>query len=180
MVAAAVIGSAVVGVAGSAISAKNNKKAINKSTDASLTAQRESLAAQQKAFDQILPLQQGALNNAVGYQTGAYNSAGQALTSAYNNSTGALNPYMQTGYNANNALNAIVGLPNTGGYQPQQATFTPMAAPAMAPVTSALKTTPTPVSATASLQAYMASPAYQALSAQDRGAARVAFLKGGV
>ena len=142
MPAAAVIGAAAIGAGGSILASSNNKKAIAQSTDSSLQAQREALAAQQRAFDTILPLQQNALNQSISYQRdalgnitqlqgNAYNNSGQALTQAYNNATGALNPYMQTGYAANNGLNALLGLPQQQAYTPQQATFKPIAIPQM-------------------------------------------------
>lgn len=142
MPAAAVIGAAAIGAGGSIIASSNNKKAIAQSTDSSLQAQREALAAQQRAFDTILPLQQNALNQSISYQRDAlgnitqlqgngYNNSGQALTQAYNNATGALNPYMQTGYAANNGLNALLGLPQQQAYTPQQATFKPISIPQM-------------------------------------------------
>lgn len=176
---------AVAGVAGSVISSSNNRKAINKSTDASLQANRDALAAQERAFNQILPLQQSALNATVANNGAAYNAGGQAMTDAYNNSTSALTPWMKTGYNANDALNDITGLPRTGGYTPPRATFTPMAVTSPVPVAPALaapvKTTPTPVfnpTSYANINDLMTDPAYRALTTAGRRDARLDFLGG--
>lgn len=131
----AIVGATAVGVGSSAIASSNNKKAIEKSTDSSLQANRESLAAQQKMFDQSLAAQQEALNRNLQLNTDTYNSSAGLQTDIYNQNVARLNPYVQTGYSAMNSLNAMLGLPKQAGYDPQAITFTPIAAPA--PVASA-------------------------------------------
>ena len=115
---AAIIGAAAIGAGGSAIAASQNKSAIKSSTDASLQANRESIAAQERANQQALAFQQNALDQAIGFQTGQYNSSGQLQTDIYNRNSANFNPYLATGEAANSRINAMLGL-DTSGYTPQ-------------------------------------------------------------
>lgn len=148
MPAAAVAGAAVVGAGASVISANKNAKAIGKSTDAQLAAQRESIEAQLQANRESLAVQTAAYNQSNALQSQAYNSSGQLQSSIYNNNTGMLNPYMQTGYAASDQINALLGLPEQGGYTPKAVSFSPIKATAItAPSTVTGATNPaTPAS----------------------------------
>lgn len=136
---AAIIGAGVLGAGASALGASKNASAINKSTDSSLQAQREALAAQtaahdktlaaqQNALSQSLALQTNALNQNSGMQAGQYNSSGQLQTDAANRAYGTLNPFAQTGYASMNAINSLLGLPEQQAYQGAPLKFTPVQA----------------------------------------------------
>ncbi len=119
MPVAAVVG-AVAGIGGSIISSNNNKKAIEKSTDASLLANRESIAAQKEALEKQLAFQQNALNQGMQLSRDQYNSSGKLQTDIYNQNVGRLDPWTQTGYAATNQLNALIGLPQQQALRPLQ------------------------------------------------------------
>lgn len=136
----AVVGAAVVGGGASILAADKNSKAIQQSTDTSLQANREAIAAQERAFQQQLAFQSDALNQNLAMQADTYNSSGQTQASIYNNNVGTLNPFVQTGYSAMNSINSLIGLPKQQGYTPQQVAFTPVEArqvttPALSPPT---------------------------------------------
>lgn len=122
---------AVVGAGASLLGASKNSKAISKSTDAQLAAQRESIEAQLQANRESLAVQTAAYNQSNALQSQAYNSSGQLQSSIYNNNTGMLNPYMQTGYAASDQINALLGLPEQGGYTPKAVSFSPIKATAI-------------------------------------------------
>lgn len=115
---AALIGSAVIGAGSSIIGSSNNSKAISKSTDANLQAQREAIAAQERMAAQNMAL-----------QSNIYNTSGKLQTDIYNQNVSTLNPFTQTGYSAMNARNALLGLPEQQAYTPQQIAFTPIQNP---------------------------------------------------
>jgi hypothetical protein len=124
----AVVGAAVVGGGASVIAANKNSSAIEKSTDTSLQANREAIAAQERAFQQQLAFQSDALNQNLAMQADTYNSSGQTQAAIYNNNVGTLNPFVQTGYSAMNSINSLIGLPKQKAYNPKEVAFTPVEA----------------------------------------------------
>jgi hypothetical protein len=135
----AVVGAAVVGGGASVIAANKNSSAIEKSTDTSLQANREAIAAQERAFQQQLAYNQSALNQGLQFQTDAlnqnlsmqadsFNSTGKTQTAIYNNNVGTLNPFVQTGYAAMNQINPLLGLPEQKAYTPKNVAFDPVTA----------------------------------------------------
>ena len=135
---AAVAGGALA-AGGSIIAANKNSKAIDKSTDASLQANRESIAAQQAALDQQLAFQTSALNQSNSFNTQAYNNSGKLQTDVLNQNYGILNPYAQTGYAAMNGINGILGLPEQQAYTPKNIKFTPISVdPITAPTSGSM------------------------------------------
>jgi hypothetical protein len=137
MPAGAIIG-AVAGIGGSLISSSSNSKAIDKSSQASLQANRESIAAQKEALDKQLAFQQNALTQGLTLSRDQYNSSGKLQTDFYNQNVGRLDPWTQTGYAATNQLNALIGLPQQQGFTSTPVQFTPLTAP------TPPATTPTP------------------------------------
>lgn len=128
----AIIGGAAITAGGSAIAAGNNSKAIQKSTDSSLQANRETLAAQQKQFDQSMAWQQQAFGQQQGLQRDTYNSGGQLQTDIYNQNVSVLQPWATRGSAAGNQINSMLGLETAANYTPSQIRFTPVAAPVAA------------------------------------------------
>lgn len=126
----AIIGGAALTAGGSVIASSNNSKAIQKSTDSSLQANRETLAAQQKQFDQSMAWQQQAFGQQQGLQRDTYNSGGQLQTDIYNQNVSVLQPWATRGNAAGNQINSMLGLETAANYTPAQITFTPVAAPA--------------------------------------------------
>jgi len=130
---AAIIGGSLIAGGATVAAANSNKKAIGQTTDASLQANRESIAAQERMNAQNLALQQSALDQTLGYQQGAFNSSGQLQTDIYNRNSAAYNPYLATGVAANSQINALLGL-DTSGYQPAAPIqFQPVGNPASDP-----------------------------------------------
>jgi hypothetical protein len=135
---------------GTVVAAKNNKKAIDKSTDAQLQANREAIAAQERAFNQGLQFQQNALDQSIGLNRDIYNSSGQLQTSIYNQNVARLDPYSLRGNAAGNQINAMLGL-DTAEYSPARPVqFTPLPPPTTnTGATPAPAGTPTPTPAPA-------------------------------
>lgn len=153
--AIAVGGAALIGGAATVAAASSNAHAIQQSTDSSLQANRESLAAQAAALDKQLAFQTDALNTNTALQTGEYNSQGKLLTDIHNQNINVLNPFAQTGYSAMNQINALVGLPEQQGYTPKPITFTPVTAPTVAaPTASAPGAAPLATGGNALIPAY--------------------------
>lgn len=194
-------GAAVVGAGASIIGANQNKKAIDRSTDASVQSNREAIAAQeriakqqieaqQKALEQGLAFQTNALNQNTSLQTGLYNSSGQMQADLYNQRTGILQPWAAGGGAAFNQINAMLGLPGQKFTAPSQIAFSPVAAPVLtaptppvtapvtgtptAPGTPAAPGTPTPTPQPVRLVDIVNTPEYRAMSPNEKRAARIA------
>jgi hypothetical protein len=135
-------GAALAGAAGSVISSNNNKKAIEKSTDASLQANRESIASQEKLAAESRKLLTDQFNQSMGYNRDAYNTSGQLQTDVRNQNVAILNPWAQGGFSAFNQANALLGLPEQQAYSPQAIQFKPLTAPPP-PAATPQPTTPT-------------------------------------
>ena len=125
---AATIGVGVLGAGSTLIASSNNANAINNSTQASVAAQQQAIAAQSAAVDKQIAAQTAALNASLGQQAATYNSGGQMQTAVRNQNVGILNPFAQTGYSAMNTINDLIGLPEQKGYTPKPIAFTPITA----------------------------------------------------
>lgn len=139
----AIVGAGLLGAGASVVAGNKNANAIEKTSDTSLQANREAIAAQERAFQQSLAFQEesrdlglayqtDALNASNALQTNAFNANGAQRTQQYNNVLGATNPFLQTGYASMNAINAMLGLPQQKAFTPQMATHTPVTAPVVA------------------------------------------------
>jgi len=154
-VAIAVGAAGLLGAGASIVAGSQNAKAINKSTDANLEAQREAIAAQTATVDKQIAASTDALNKQLGYSTDTFNSSGQLQTDVRNQNINILNPLAQTGYSAMNKINSLVGLPQQAAYTPTPITFTPVTAPTTTPTP-----TPTPAPGSAPLTSNVLIPAY--------------------
>lgn len=145
---AALIGSAVIGAGASAITGSKNAKAIEKSSDAGIQAQREMLAAQQKAFDQSLAFNTDIFNANAGLQADAFNRSAGIQTQAANIGYNALNPAVQAGNVARTGYMGMLGYNNipkgaTNPYKAPEPIVAPqLTAPTQQPVTPVVQGNP--------------------------------------
>lgn len=123
---AAIIGAGVLGAGASVLGAKSNAKAISQSTDTSLQANRESIAAQERALQQQLAFQTNAFNASSGMQSDLYNSTGQLQVDTANRNANIFQPWVAGGGAAFNQMNAMLGLPQQTFTAPEALTFTPV------------------------------------------------------
>lgn len=106
---AAILGAAALGVGGSVIAGNKNAKAIQQSTDSSLQAQREAIAAQQQAQQQNQAFLTDVYNQNAMLQADAFNASAGFQTQAANTGFNALNPAVQAGNVARTGYMGMLG-----------------------------------------------------------------------